>query len=138
MNISEELDKLKDMLEHDEDFHAINQQFLKLTDSNKFLELGKFKKNKLLDTVIKKTLSDLNFPGTFLLKAKYIRKLGFYHGSFFTTPEFMPGSIFFFEDITMGMVAISSLSGKNDYFRFTGAIVSPEGFTTWKGTEETH
>jgi hypothetical protein len=138
MNIGEELERLKDMLEQDEDFHAITQQFLKLTDSYKFMELGKLKKNKLLEAVIKQSLSDLNFPGTFVLKAKYIRKLGFYHGSFFTTPEFMPGSIFFFEDISMGMIAISSPSGKADYFRFTGAMVSPECFPTFKRSEQDH
>ncbi len=47
--------------------------------------------------MIKKSLNELDLPETFVLKAMYIRRYGFYHGSFFTTPEFMPGSIFFFE-----------------------------------------
>jgi hypothetical protein len=137
MNIPEEIEKLKNMLQTEEEFGDIFQQFMVLVDSPKFMDMGKFKKNKLLDTVIKKTMSDIDMPNVMAIKIRYIRKFNFYHGSFIA--NFMPGNIIFFEDITMGLVSIPrDWEGNNSYFRFTGAFVGPGSFTSVKKSEETH
>lgn len=65
MSVREELEHLKQMLQTEEDFNAIFQQFMVLVDSSEFMEMGKFKKNKLLETVLNKTMNDINMPGSF-------------------------------------------------------------------------
>ena len=137
MNIREELEKLKEMLETEEDFHAIFQQFMSLVDSPKFMNMGKRKKNKLLETVVNKALSDIDLPEMMGIRITYIRTFSFYHGSFITSP--MPGSVIYFADIKMGLIAVPrDLQGNNSFFRFTGAEVAPGSFTAGKKSDETH
>jgi hypothetical protein len=137
MNVREELEHLKHMLQTEEDFNAIFQQFMVLVDSSKFMEMGKFKKNKLLEAVLNKTMNDINMPDILGVKIRYIRKFNFYHGSFIA--NLMPGNVIYFEDIKMGLITIPrDFKGNNSYFRFTGADVAPGSFTTGKKSEETH
>ncbi|NIM14905.1 MAG: hypothetical protein GTO45_23315 [Candidatus Aminicenantes bacterium] len=137
MNIREEVEELKEMLQTEEDFGAIAQKFMNLTESSKFLEMGKFKKNKLLETVVNKALSDIDMPGILGIRISYIRKFNFYHGSFIT--EFLPGAVIYFSDIQMGLIVVPrDFKGNNSYFRFTGTIVAPGSFTAVKKSEENH
>lgn len=137
MNINEEMEELKEMLQTEEDFGAIAQKFMNLTESTKFLEMGKFKKNKLLETVVNKALSDIDMPEMLGIRITYIRKFNFYHGSFIT--EAMPGVIIYFSDIQVGFIVVPrDFKGNNSYFRFTGTIVAPGSFTALKKSEENH
>ncbi|MGD2086946.1 MAG: hypothetical protein PVH61_12255 [Candidatus Aminicenantes bacterium] len=137
MNIREEIEKLKDMLETEEDFNAIFQQFMLLVDSPKFMNMGKRKKNKFLETIVNKTLSDIDMGEIMGIRITYIRSFGFYHGSFIT--EMMPGNVIYFTDIKMGLVTVPrDFQGNTSYFRFTGAEVSPGSFSTVAKSEETH
>ncbi len=136
MNISLELAELEEMLQAEEDFNAIFQKFMSLVDSPKFMGLGKQKKNKLMETVVKKVLDELglDFLG---IRVTYIRKFRFYHGSFITTG--LPGAIFYYEDIKMGLITVSTdYKGQTSYFRFTGTEVMPGGFTADTSSETTH
>lgn len=137
MDIREELEKLKDMLQTEEDFGAIFQQFMVLVDSPKFMNMGKFKKNKLLETVIDKAMNDIDMPEVMAVKINHIRKFSFYHGSFIA--NMMPGNVIYFADIKMGLITIPrDFQGNNSYFRFTGAEVAPGTFTAVTKSEETH
>jgi len=61
------------------------------------------------------------------IRITYIRAFSFYHGSFITSP--MPGSVIYFADIKMGLIAVPrDLQGNNSFFRFTGAEVPPGSF----------
>jgi hypothetical protein len=137
MNINEEMAELKEMLQTEEDFGAIAQKFMDLTESRKFLEMGKFKKNKLLEKVVNKALSDIGMPEMLGIRITFIRKFNFYHGSFIT--EFMPGVVIYFSDIQVGFIIVPrDFKGNNSYFRFTGTIVAPGSFTALKKSEEIH
>jgi hypothetical protein len=137
MNIKEEVEELKEMLQSEEDFAAIAQKFMNLTESRKFLEMGKFKKNKLMETVVNKTLSDIDMPKMLGIKISWIRKFNFYHGSFIT--EFLPGMVIYFSDIRIGLVVVPrDFKGNNSYFRFTGTLVAPGSFTAAKKSEVNH
>ena len=137
MNISEEIEKLQDMLETEEDFGAIFQQFMLLVDSPKFMNMGKRKKNKFLETIVNKTLSDIGIGEMMGIRITYIRSFSFYHGSFIT--EMMPGNVIYFADIKMGLITVPrDFQGNTSYFRFTGAEVSPGSFTTVTKSEENH
>ncbi len=108
-----------------------------LVDSSKFREMGKFKKNKLLETVLNKTMNDINMPDILGVKVRYIRKFNFYHGSFIA--NMMPGNVIYFDDIKMGLITIPrDFKGNNSYFRFTGAEVDPGSFTAGIKSEEIH
>ncbi len=137
MNINEEMAELKEMLQTEEDFGAIAQKFMDLTESQKFLEMGKFKKNKLLETVVNKALTDIGMPEMLGIRITFVRKFNFYHGSFIT--EAMPGVIIYFEDIQVGFIIVPrDFQGNNSYFRFTGTIVAPGTFTSSKKSEVIH
>ena len=137
MNIREELEKLKEMLETEEDFYAVFQQFMSLVDSPKFMNMGKRKKNKLLETVVNKALRAIDLPEMMGIRITYIRAFSFYHGSFITSP--MPGSVIYFADIKIGLIAVPrDFQGNNSFFRFTGAEVAPGSFTTGKESDKTH
>ncbi len=137
MNIREELEKLKEMLETEEDFYAIFQQFMPLVDSPKFMNMGKRKKNKLLETVVNKALSDIDMGEIMGIRITYIRSFNFYHGSFIA--NMMPGNVIYFTDIKMGLITIPrDFKGNNSFFRFTGAEVAPGSFTAVTKSEENH
>jgi hypothetical protein len=137
MNINEELEKLKDMLQTEENFGAVFQQFMVLVDSSKFMNMGKFKENKLLEAVIHKTMKDIDMPEVMAIIISYIKKFNFYHGSFLAS--MMPGNVIYFEDIKLGLISIPrDFQGNNSYFRFTGAEVGPGSFTSLTKSEETH
>jgi hypothetical protein len=137
MNIREELENLKDMLETEEDFGAIFQQFMTLVDSPKFMNMGKRKKNKLLETVVNKALSDIDMGEIMGIRITYIRTFSFYHGSFIA--KMMPGNVIYFTDIKMGLITIPrDFQGNNSYFRFTGAEVASGSFTAGIKSDETN
>jgi len=137
MNISEGIEKLKEMLETEEDFGAIFQQFMVLVDSPKFMNMGKRKKSKFLETIVNKTLSDIDMGEIMGIRITYIRSFSFYHGSFIT--KMMPGTVIYFTNIKMGLITVPrDFQGNTSYFRFTGAEVSPGSFTTVTKSEENH
>ncbi len=138
MNINETMDELKELLQTEEDdFDNIFQKFMTLVDSPKFMAMGKRKKNKLLDTVIQKAVSDIDMPDVQGIRINFIRKYNFYHGSFMA--NFMPGNVIYFNDIKMGLITLPrNFKGDNSFFRFSGTEIPPGGYIAETKSEETH
>ncbi|MCP5104146.1 MAG: hypothetical protein GY950_12240 [bacterium] len=138
MNINETMDELEEILQTEEDdFNNIFQKFMTLVDSPKFRDMGKRKKNKLLETVIKKAVSDIDMPDVQGIRINFIRKYNFYHGSFLAGG--MPGIVIYFGDIKMGLITIPrNLKGENSFFRFSGTEIPSGGYITDMKSTETH
>jgi hypothetical protein len=137
MNVKQELDELKEILQIEEDFPAIAKKFLDLSEDYKFREMGKLKKNKIIAMAVNKTLDDLGMAELKGIRLYYLKKFDFYHGSFLT--ERMPGMVFYFADIKVGMVLVPrDFSGMIDYFRFSGTIIMDGVYPSMKKSETTH
>ncbi len=134
MTFKQRMNDLKSSLQYSEDFSGTVQKFFAATEDSEF-GLSKAKDSELLETMLEKVLEQIfREPKIFILKMMYIKKFSFYHGSFITDP--FPGTIFYFESIQMGMVAVPTTSmGDISYLRFTADIVKPGGFTGTKSTQ---
>lgn len=96
------------------------------------------KKNELLEVILEQVLQKIfGEPRDLTLRMKYLKKFGFYHGSFLA--DSLPvGTFMYFEGIQMGMVAIATnLTGDVSYARFTDEIVMDGSFTGKKHSLET-
>ncbi len=121
------LETLKNMLISEDDFgETFNYFFGQLGEDQHFIDASKKAKHPLLKTVLKfigKNIfkDDVKIHHMMLLKFSPSR---FYHGSCFIHNK--PATIFFFEDIDMGMVALSLAGfapGEVRFVRFSSTIL---------------
>lgn len=131
------LDTLKTKLTTEDNFSAIYDYFFThLAEDKAFLDYGKRAKKPALKAILK-TFGEYLFGEdaqvTYLMIIN-TRKTRFYHGSCFISGRI--AGIFYFEDIEMGMAAVtmSPTSDRVEYFRFTSThirgdknVVLPQG-----------
>jgi hypothetical protein len=91
-------------------------------DHPKFIDLGKPAKNGYIDAVVKKTCQELFGQNVTIANSLliYIPKHQFFHGPFQAGGRI--GGVIFFEDIKVGVLAVSATSSPNGqvyYSRFT-------------------
>ncbi|HLP47334.1 MAG TPA: hypothetical protein VK186_24260 [Candidatus Deferrimicrobium sp.] len=137
MHIDQEMDELKELLQtENDDFNKIFQKFMSLMESPAFRNMGKRKKNNMLEPIIEKAANDVGMSNTRVATMSFIRKYGFYHGSFFAG---MPGIIIYFTDIKMGLIVLPrNFQGDNSFFRFSGTEIHAGGYIAGKDLETTH
>lgn len=131
------LDTLKIKLTTEDDFSAIYDYFFThLGEDNAFLDYGKLVKKPALKAILKKFGEYLFGEDAQVTHLMIIntRKTQFYHGSCFINGRI--SGIFYFEDIEMGMAAVTMApaSDRVEYFRFTSThiqgdknVVLPQG-----------
>ncbi len=131
------LDTLKTKLTTGDDFGAIYDYFFThLGEDNGFLDYGKRAKKPALKAILKKFGEYMFGEEAQVTNLMIIntRKTKFYHGSCFINGRI--AGIFYFEDIEMGMAAVtmSPTSHQVNYFRFTSThiegdknVVLPQG-----------
>jgi len=138
MTLRQRMSDLKQALQSEENFSVISEKFFDMTDMDEFVYLCKSKKNELLEVILEQVLQKIfGEPRDFTLRMKYVKKFGFYHGSFLA--DSLPvGTFMYFEGIQMGMVAIATnFTGDVSYARFTDEIVMDGSFTGKKHSLET-
>ena len=137
MTFRQRMNDLKSALQNSDDFSATVQKFFDATEEKEF-SLSKAKDSELLETMLEKVLEQIfKESKVVMMRMMYIKKFNFYHGSFITDP--FPGTIFYFESIQMGMVAVPTTSMTDiSYLRFTADIVQEGGFTTPNKSTQTH
>lgn len=138
MSIRDEMDKLKElMLKEEVEFSDIFRKFMGLTGLSQFMDMGKPKKNKLLEAVIRKTVEEIHGTDIQAIRLIFIRQYQFYHGSFIA--DFLPGTVIYFADIKMGLISMSrDLDGDSSFLRFTDTEIREDGFISVKESKETH
>lgn len=121
------LEHLKEMLIEESDFNKIYNEFFSTLQNEKTLCHGKLAKNDHLEEIITEVLKNI-YDKTLMVKIMmiHVEKFEFLHGTI--SVDTQPGSFFYFEDISMGMIAITTeVSQDIAFVRFMGTELSADG-----------
>lgn len=138
MKIVSKLEELERMMQNEEDVTQIHATFLSLVELPGVLEKSKPYKSEFLSKVVEKAMGSVGAQNFMGLQLVYLKKYGFCHGSFFV--DMLPGTIFYLEDIKMGMlVFIKSLQdGEYVYVRFSNVDGEAGIYAMGKHSDLTH
>ncbi len=119
-----ELDKFKEILVKGDNFGDIYNYFMdNFGENSDFLQYGKVKKNSMLKQIMEGVAERL-FRGEVeimhLLLYK-IPKTSFFHGPCFINGKM--ASVFYFEDIRVGMLIVAQFGEETKFIRFSGMEV---------------
>ncbi len=123
-----ELEKFKEVLVKGDNFADIYTHFLdNLGERPDFLQYGKVKKNpqlkQLMEAVAEKLFKrEVEIMHLLLHK---IPKTSFFHGPCFINGKM--ASVFYFEDIRVGMLIVAQIDGETKFIRFSGMEATEDG-----------
>jgi len=121
-----ELNELKDIVMTEKDFSVIWNKFFDLAENPSFLHRGKPTKHPILKKIIE-TIGSSIFPNQKIsimhLMLQKVKGHKFVHGPFMINGHV--GSLFYYDEINMGMMAIAK-SGGTDLFRISSTILAKE------------
>jgi hypothetical protein len=125
------LDTLKEKLVNSNNFSEVMHYFFDhFAENDAFMDLGTFRHNKLIETIAAQAASTaLNEKKIVIRGMKLVRR--FYHGPCFVNNHI--ATLFFFEDIQTGMMAISvsDTTGEMLYARITAVAVADHKAAKW-------
>ncbi len=124
----EELEKFKEVLVKNDNFRDIYTYFMdNFGEDPDFLQYGKVKKNPILKQLMKSVAEKLfkkDVEIIHLLLHK-IPKTSFVHGPCFINSKM--ASVFYFEDIRVGMLIVAQFNGETQFIRFSGMEAAEDG-----------
>lgn len=129
------LPTLKEKLVNSDNFSEVMHYFFDhFAENNAFMDLGNFRHSKLIETIALQAASTaLNEKKIVIrgMRLVCLPKEKFYHGPCFINSHI--ATLFFFEDIQTGMMAISvsSQPGQMLYARITAVAISGHKSAKW-------
>ncbi len=138
MSLDNDLNDLEQLLQEESDFNEIYKKFFSVVQNDDFISSGAPCSDNRIEEMLKRILLKI-FDSTKLINIMIINieKYGFYHGT--VSVDALPGSFFYFKDISMGMLAV--VKRRNDeisFIRFTGENISKGNFIVTTPSTATH
>jgi len=127
-----ELKNLQRVLIKEDDFSKILNYFMtNFAENERFLRLSKKTKSPMVKALIEAIGERQYGKGQFRITNLFLQKVKktkMIHGPFLINNEL--GSVFYFEDINMGMVTIAKMKGRTEFFRISSHNLSKNKSST--------